>query len=440
MDAATETEATLAVTGGRVLDPSLSVRRTDVLVDRTAGEILAVEDDLAGEADETLDASGGLVIPGLVNAHCHMAMTLLRGYAAEKPLMPWLTEEVGPVEATFGPEAVRAGTELALVELIQSGVTAVGDMYFETASIVEAVEQSGIRALLGFGAVTVTKDDEGAQADVDESVAVAERYDGAADGRIRTAVMPHSLTSVEPGYLAELGERAAAAELPLHFHANETTGEVDPVVAEHGQRPLAFADDRDLLRDTYVAHGVHLDDAEIELAAERGVGVAHCPAANAKLASGIAPVQRLRDAGVTVGIGTDGPASNDTLDVFDEMRAAARVGKLADGNAGDVTAETVVEMATAGGADLLGFDAGRIEPGRAADLAVVDLDAPHLTPVHDPVKLLVYAATASDVRHTVADGEVVMRDREVLAFDTDAVERRAREAAHAAVERAAADE
>ncbi|ERH11620.1 MAG: cytosine deaminase related metal-dependent hydrolase [halophilic archaeon J07HB67] len=190
------------------------------------------------------------------------------------------------------------------------------------------------------------------------------------------------------------------------------------------------------MRDSYVAHAVHVDDSEVELLANRDVGVAHCPAANAKLASGIAPVQRLLEAGVTVGLGTDGPASNDDLDLFDEMRDAAMVGKLADEDATAVSADTVVEMATEGGAELLGFDSGRIESGVNADLAVVDLDAPHLTPEHDLISLLVYAARGSDVRHTVADGEILMRDREIEPFDERAVRERADERAMAAVERA----
>jgi 5-methylthioadenosine/S-adenosylhomocysteine deaminase len=282
-------------------------------------------------------------------------------------------------------------------------------MYFETAAVADAVAQSGLRAKLGFGIVTITKNEAGAQADVDESLRVARELDGAADGRIRTAVMPHSLTSVGEPYLAEAAERSAAA-----------VGEVEPVVTDHDQRPIAYADELGLLRDSYVAHAVHVDDSEIALLADRDVGVAHCPAANAKLASGIAPVQQLREAGVTVGLGTDGPASNDNLDLFGEMRDAAMVGKLADGDAGAVPADAVVEMATAGGAELLGFDSGRVEAGANADLAVVDLDTPHLTPEHDLRSLLVYAARGSDVRHTVADGEVVMQDREVA---TAAVER-----------------
>jgi 5-methylthioadenosine/S-adenosylhomocysteine deaminase len=248
--------------------------------------------------------------------------------------------------------------------------------------------------------------------------------------------MPHSLTSVGEPYLAEAAERSAAAGLPLHFHANETVGEVEPVVTDHDQRPIAYADELGLLRDSYVAHAVHVDDSEVELLADRDVGVAHCPAANAKLASGIAPVQQLREAGVTVGLGTDGPASNDDLDLFGEMRDAAMVGKLADGDAGAVPADAVVEMATEAGAELLGFDSGRVEAGANADLAVVDLDAPHLTPEHDLRSLLVYAARGSDVRHTVADGEVVMQDREVEPFDEQAVRERAQRRATAAVERA----
>ena len=427
----------LVVTGGRVVTPDEPVRRADVAIDRESGEIVAVEQGLAAEADETLDASGGVVIPGLVNTHCHAAMSLLRGYAAEKPLDAWLAEEVGPVEAAFTPADVEAGTKLALVELLRSGVTALSDMYFATDRVVNAVEQAGIRARVGFAALTVGKDDAAADEEVDQTAEVAARFDGAADGRIRTALMPHALTTVDPDRLEHIADRAAELGLPLHFHANETTEEVEPLVAEHDTRPLAFADERGLLREgSYIAHGVHCTDAEIDLLADRGVGVAHNPAANAKLASGMAPVQRMLDRGVTVGLGTDGPASNDDLDLFGEMRDAAMIGKLQTGTASAVDAETVLQMATANGADLLGFDAGRIEVGRKGDLAVVDFDAPHLTPTHDPVKLLAYAARASDVRHTVCDGDVLVRDRAVIPFDVADVKQEAQRRAEAAVERA----
>ena len=203
-------------------------------------------------------------------------------------------------------------------------------------------------------------------------------------------------------------------------------------------RPLAYADDAGLLTaGDFLAHTVHVDGSEIDRLSDTGAAVVHCPASNMKLASGIAPVQELLNAGVTVALGTDGAASNNDLDVLDELRDAAMVGKLAADDASAVPAPTAVRAATAGGADLLGFDAGRIEPGALADLAVVDLEAAHLTPEHDLVSHLAYAARGSDVRHTVVGGDVLMRDREVLSLDAGVVRREAERHARAALDRAA---
>ncbi|MFB6171461.1 MAG: amidohydrolase [Haloarculaceae archaeon] len=428
--------STLRVAGGQVLRPDMTVERADVLLDRAAGEIVAVGD--VGGGDETLDAAGGLVIPGLVNAHTHVAMTLLRGYADDKPLDAWLREDVWPVEAELTAADVRAGTELGLVELIRSGTTSFADMYFFEPTVADAVEQSGLRARLGHGVVAAGKDEAEARADFEEGLAVARDLDGAAGGRIRTAVCPHSLTTVGEDLLAEFVPQARDLGVPLHFHANETHDEVAPFTAD-GRRPLAYADDLGMLADgDFLAHGVHLDETEIDLLAERGTAVVHCPASNMKLASGMAPVQRLLDAGVTVGLGTDGAASNNDLDMFDELRDAAMIGKLAADDASAVAAPAAVRMATEGGARALGFDAGRIEAGAAADLAVVDLATPHLTPPHDLVSHLAYAARGADVRHTVCDGDVLLRDGEVLPFDADRVRAAATERAESLVARAEA--
>jgi 5-methylthioadenosine/S-adenosylhomocysteine deaminase len=429
---------TLLVAGGRVLRPDLTVDRADVLVDREAGEILSVGPDLAADrtVDETLSAEGGLVVPGLVNAHGHGAMTLLRGYADDKPLDAWLQEDIWPVEGVLTPDDVRAGTDLALLELIRSGTTAFADMYFHVGEVAEAVADAGLRGRLGHGVVTVGKDDEAAQADVDEAVAVAREYDGAADGRVTTALMPHAPHTVGSEYLDQLATAADDIGVPLHFHLNETGEYIDAIDAETGQRPVEYAADHDLLReDTWVAHGVHLTDAEVETLAATETSVVHCPASNMKLASGMAPVQDLLDAGVGVGLGTDGAASNNDLDTFDELRDAAMLGKVAANDAAAVPAAAVVEMATAGSADAIGVDSGRVAAGANADLAVLDLDAAHLTPEHDLVSHLAYAARGSDVRHTVCDGEVLMRDRTVLTLDAAAVRERAASAAAAAVER-----
>jgi len=427
----------LLVTGGQVLRPDMTVERADVLVDQHSGDIVAVDDPGKLSGDDELDASGDLVIPGLVNAHTHVAMTLLRGYADDKPLDAWLREDIWPVEAELTAEDVRVGAELGLVEMIQSGTTALSDMYFHVEEIASAVEAAGLRAVLGHTAVTVAKDDEGAREDMQASLDTALSLDGAADGRIRTTFQPHSLTTVGEEYLREFVPEAVDAGLPIHLHANETEDEVAPIVDAHGLRPLEYADDVGLLGDdTFLAHCVHVDDDEIALLADTGTGAVHCPASNMKLASGMAPVQRMLDAGVTVGLGTDGPASNNDLDMFDEMRDAAMLGKLAADDASAVAAETAVEMATKHGAELLGFDGGRIEAGANADLAVLGLDAAHLTPAHDLVSHLAYAARGSDVRHTVCDGQVLMRDGEVTVFDERAVRERAGEHATALIERA----
>ena len=426
---------TLEITGGQVLRSDMTVEHGDVLVDREAGEILAVGDVPAG--DETLDATGGLVMPGLVNAHTHLAMALLRGYADDKPLDSWLREDVWPIEGVLEPDDVRAGAALGALESIEAGTTALCDMYFDVPAVVDAVEQAGLRARVGHGVVTVGKDSDEASVDFEEGLTVAREQDGAASGRVSTAFMPHSLTTVDGAELDEFVPKARDADVPIHIHANETRDEVTPIVDEHGERPLEYAAAHGLLGETdFIAHGTHLDATEIDLLAEAGTGVVHCPASNLKLASGIAPVQKLLDAGVTVGIGTDGAASNNDLDVFDELRDAAMVGKLAADDASAVDAAAAVGMATAGSADVLGFDSGRLAEGKKADIAVLDLDSAHLTPQHDLVSHLAYAASGADVRHTVCDGDVLMRDREVLTLDAEAVRNEAEERAAAAVERA----
>ena len=428
--------STLRIADGRLLRPDMGVERGDVLVDREAGEILAIGENVE-RGDDRLDAEDGLVIPGLVNAHTHVAMTLLRGYADDKPLGTWLREDVWPVEGALTPEDVRAGAELGMLEMIRSGTTAFADMYFHVPEVASAVEASGMRARLGHGVVTVGKDESAAWDDIEETVSIAEEFDGTADGRISTAVMPHSLTTVGEKYLVEAVSRAREIGVPVHYHANETRDEVAPIVDERGERPLEYARDLGMLEESdFLAHGVHLDETEIDLLAETGASVIHCPASNMKLASGMAPVQQLLDAGVTVGVGTDGAASNNDLDTFDELRDAAMLGKLATNDARAVPAEAAVTMATAGSADALGMASGRIEVGANADLAVVDLKRAHLTPAHDLVSHLAYAVRGSDVRHTVCDGRVLMRDREVLTLNERRVREQAEQRAVEAVERA----
>ncbi|MEF8887238.1 MAG: amidohydrolase [Haloarculaceae archaeon] len=428
----------LLVSGGRVLRPSGTVERADVLLDQDAGTIAAVDDPGALAGDDELDAEGGLVIPGLVNAHTHVAMTLFRGAADDKPLDAWLQEDIWPVEAELQGADVAAGTRLGVAEMVRSGTTAFGDMYFFMDEVAEVAAETGVRARLGHGCISVGRPEEEAVADFEEGLEFAREYDGHAGGLVRTMFTPHSLTTVDEAHFEEFLPRAREAGLPVHFHANETVDEVDPILEERGQRPLAWADDLGLLaEDSFIAHGVHVDRTEMDLLAERDTAVVHCPASNMKLASGMAPVQELLDAGVTVGLGTDGAASNNDLDMFDEMRDAAMLGKLAADDASAVDAGAAVRLATEGSAAALGFESGRIEAGANADLAVLDLDAPHLTPQHDLVSHLAYAARGSDVCHTVCDGQVLMRDRELTTIDLERARQDAEEQARALFERAA---
>jgi len=428
----------LLVRGGQVLLPDQTIERADILLDQTAGTIESIDEPGSLSADDELDATDSLVIPGLINPHTHVAMTLLRGLADDKPLDAWLQEDIWPVEAEMEPEDVRVGADLGILEMVKSGTVAFSDMYFHVPRIADAVAEFGVKATLGHTAITVGKDDDAATADMQESLDVAQELAGAADGRIRTAFQPHSLTTVGEEYLREFLPKAVAADLRIHCHANETTDEVQPIVDEHGKRPLEYADDVGLLGpDTQLAHCVHVDETEIELLAETGTSVAHCPASNMKLASGMAPVQTMLDAGVDVGVATDGAASNNDLDLFDEMRDAAMLGKLAADDPSAMAAETIVDCATTNAAAVLDMDAGRIETGAPADLVVIDLDQPHLTPAHDLVSHLAYAVRGSDVKHTVCDGQVLMRDRDVLGVDETAIRERANEHATALVERAA---
>lgn len=410
--------STLRVANGRVLRPDHTLVSADVLVDQETGTIHEVGDVSGG--DTIIDAADGIVMPGLVNAHTHVAMTLMRGFAEDEPLEQWLNETVWPVEAALEPADVQAGARLGVAEMIRSGITAFSDMYFEVPEIAAVVDQAGVRATLGHTAISVGKDSAAAHADMEHSLETARELDGAADGRVRTTVQPHNSATVDRDVLEAHVPTAREEGFPLHYHTNETEDEVAGVLEETGRRPIVYADELGMLEpgDT-LAHCVHVNDEEIELLAERGVTAIHNPAANMKIASGIAPVARLREAGVPVALGTDGPASNNDLDLFDEMCDAAMVAKIATRDAAALPAEAVLEMATVEGARALDIDSGRIEPGANADLIVVDTSEPKFDPGHNPVTSLVYTANGADVRHTICDGRLLMHDRTLLTIDLE---------------------
>lgn len=426
---------TVRISNGHVLRPDLTVTKAELLFDEKAGTIERIDRSVPA-ADRTLDATDCLIMPGLVNAHTHLAMTLLRGIADDKPVHAWLEEDIWPVEAELTTQDIRAGTELAALELIKSGTTTLCDMYFEIPTIASVIETAGLRARLGYGMVTAGKGEQAAEDELKRGLELARRLDGAADGRIRTAFMPHALTTVDLDLLEAMIPSVREADIPIHFHANENEAFVDPIVDAEHKRPIEFADDHGLLAPgDFIAHGVHLNQTEIDVLADRDVSVIHCPASNMKLASGIAPVTTMLEAGVTVGLGTDGAASNNDLDLFDELRDAAMIGKIAESDARALPAATALRMATTEGANAVGLPGGELREGGVADIAVVDFSAPNLRPTHDYVSHLVYAATGANVRHTICDGTVLMENRVVQTLDEDAVLGRAETRANQLIDR-----
>lgn len=372
-----------------------------------------------------IDATGGIVLPGLVNAHNHAAMALLRGYADDLPLERWLFERIFPAEARHvDPDFVYWGTLLACFEMIQSGTTCFADGYFFEDAAAQAVERSGMRALLAQGVIDFPAPGVPDPADnVARAQAFLERWLGRCT-RITPGVFCHSPVTCSPRTLEMSNRVAEQYGVPLQLHLSETAGEVATVRERFGRRPVAFLEDLGLLGPRLLAaHAVHLVDAEIELLAQYGVKVAHVPESNMQLASGIAPVGRMLAGGCRVALGTDGCASNNNLDLWETMDTAAKMDKVSSGDPTAMKAREVLTMATAWGAAALGLDAeiGTLAAGKRADLIVVDLDRPHLQPHYDPYSALVYSAKGSDVRDVLVDGRVLMRDRRVTALDTEVI-------------------
>jgi 5-methylthioadenosine/S-adenosylhomocysteine deaminase len=367
-----------------------------------------------------VDLPGHALIPGLVNAHTHAAMTLMRGVADDLPLMRWLQEHVWPIEAKLvSPQFVQDGTLLACAEMLRGGVTCMNDMYFYPEAALEAALAAGMRAALG---LIVIEFPTAYAADPDQYLAkgLALRDQWREHPQLSFCLAPHAPYTVSDATFRKVAQFAAELELPVHVHLHETLEEIARSVAEHGVRPLARLERLGLLGPNLIAvHSVHLEPAEIALLARHGCSVAHCPSSNLKLASGLAPVAALLAAGVNVALGTDGAASNNRLDLFEEMRTAALLAKAVALDASAMPAHAALRAATLGGAMALGLEAriGSIVPGKAADLAAVDFDSLELQPAYDVVSHLVYACGREHVTDVWVGGERVLRDRMLTRLD-----------------------
>lgn len=374
---------------------------------------------------EFIDASSGIILPGLVNAHTHAAMTLFRGYSDDLPLKQWLFDTIFPLEAqVLNHETVYWGALLGCLEMIASGTTCFLDGYFFQDETVKAVNEAGLRALIAQGVIDFPAP---GVPDPVENIPVArdfmKKWEGFSE-LIQPGLFCHSPVTCSRKTLERACEVALEGGTPLQIHLSETAEEVNTIMEKTGKRPVKYLDDAELLSPRLVAaHAVHLDDEEIELLVERNVKVVHVPESNMKLSSGIARVQKMIDAGVSLGIGTDGSASNNDLDLFLEMDMGAKLGKVSTGNPVSIKARDVLNMATAGGAILLGLEdeIGTLEAGKRADIIVVDLDAPHLQPLYDPYSTLVYSASGADVRDVIVNGRVLMKDRTFVTLDPEEI-------------------
>ena len=427
----------LVIRGGTVLTMEAGkqpVRQADVLVKN--GRIAAIRPFSAAGLDvwrgiETIDASGGIVMPGLINAHCHAAMTIFRGYADDLPLKSWLFEKIFPAEAGFlSHETVYRGTLLACLEMIASGTTCVLDGYFFEDAAAEAVRQSGLRGLLAQGVIDFPAPGVADPADnLRAGRAFLEKWQGVSE-RIVPGLFCHSVSTCSEKTLTGARDLSCQMGSPLQIHLSETREEVASTLREKGKRPVAYLNDIGMLSPGLIAvHAVHLEEAEMALMAGSGVKVAHAPESNMKLGSGVANVPAMVKAGLTVGVGTDGCASNNNLDMFQEMDTAAKLGKVSSGDPQSLSAREILEMATVGGAALMGMERelGTLEEGKRADIVVVNANAPHLCPGYNPFSALVYAANGADVTHVLVDGQVLYENGRFPTLDASEIMGKARE-------------
>lgn len=424
-------ELDILITGGTLLTMEAPSKIVEApVIGIRDGKILFVEKgdpppEHLHEARDVIDAAGCMVLPGLVNTHTHLPMVLFRGLADDLPLMSWLNDHIFPAEGRFiNRETVYAGAMLAMAEMILSGTTTFCDGYFFEDSVAVAARTAAMRGVVAQGFIDFPTPD---LTDPSRHAAVAEKFIQRWRDRsplVTPALVCHSPYICSPETLVTIKATARRNGTLFLIHLAETSEEVSLLRERYGKKPVHHLRDLDLLDEaTIAAHCIWMEDDELDLLAQFGVKVAHDPESNMKLGAGVAPVPKMLRRGIDVGLGTDGCASNNNLDLFGEMAMCAKLHKVFSADPTAVCAEKVVEMATLGGARVLGMAdrIGSISPGKCADIILVNMDKPHLTPLYNPFSHLVYAASGADVVTSIIDGRVVMKDRRLLTIDLDEV-------------------
>ena len=374
------------------------------------------------ETNEIVYAKDAIILPGLINTHCHSPMALFRGMADDLPLKSWLYEHIFPAEAKYiNPDTVYWASLLASVEMIASGTTTCIDGYFFADEIVKALHKSGMRALVAQGVIDFPAPGvPDSKKNLDVASAFLQRWMHFSD-RIIPGIFCHSPLTCSEKTLLRARDISTQFDFPLQIHLSETREEVGEIKQKSSLRPVFYLDELGLLnRHLIAAHAIYLNEEEIDLLAEKKVKIAHCPESNMKLGSGVAPIAQMLEKGIAVSIGTDGCASNNNLDLFAEMDTTAKLAKVANLDPAIIDARTVLAMATIGGARAIGLEnrIGTIEPGKKADIIIVDAHSPHMTPMYNPYSQLVYSATGGDVRDVIINGNIVYRDRRFTNLDS----------------------
>ncbi len=396
------------------------IRDADLVVEGQSISYVGPKKEWEKSFNRVIDCQGKLIAPGFVNAHGHAAMSLLRSYADDVPLMFWLEKKIWPIEARLKREDVYWGTMLAILEMLKSGTTTFTDMYFFMDQVAEAAEETGIRAVLSRGLVGIG---EQAEKGLEESEQFVRNWHGRGDGRISTMLGPHAPYTCPPDYLKKVMELQEKLNVPVQIHLSETMDEVTRIKEKYGVSPTVLLEQTGLLkRPVLAAHCVHLSSEDMDILRDNGVHVAHNPGSNLKLGSGIAPVPDLLQRGIVMGIGTDGAASNNNLDMLEEMRLAALLHKGIRMDPMLINAREALAMTTRQGAKAVFLDdVGIIAQGKKADLIMFDLNKPHLVPQHNLVAHLVYAAQPCDITLVMVDGKVLVEDGNPTTLDEEKI-------------------
>ncbi len=402
-------------------DQNEVIEKGNILIENNRITSVTNADLKTASTAEVISGQGKVVIPGLINAHNHAAMSLFRSYADDYPLMEWLEKKIFPAEARLEPEDIYWGAQLAMLEMIRGGTTTFVDMYFYMEQTARACLESGMRAMLS--QVFIGENAVPGFNSLEDVKSFTEQWNNAAGGRINTILGPHAPYTCSPEFLQKVLKVTEDTRPLIHIHLSESRHEVDQSLEQYGKTPVAVMQEIGMFeREVLAAHCVHITDEDIEILSDNKVGIAHNPGSNMKLGNGVAPLTKLIDKNVLVGLGTDGPASNNNLDMFEEIRLAALLQKVINESPVSINAEQALALSTCSGAKALKRDdIGVIEAGKKADLTIIDFNQPHLQPEGDPIANIVYSAAASDVETVIVDGKILFNQGEFLTLDREKI-------------------